>query len=84
MYMRHDITLFDGDGRERLLELALAYRAFAVENEALHGLMFERAAPDFVPSDDSRLAGLGTFEALTGRETPTWCGRLCTASSRSS
>ena len=35
---------------------------FAVDNEALYGLMFERATPDFVPSDTSRLAGLSTFE----------------------
>ncbi len=29
--------------------------------------MFERAAPDFVPSDDSRRAGLSTFEMLATR-----------------
>jgi hypothetical protein len=29
--------------------------------------MFERAAPDFVPSDASRLAGLSTFEMLATR-----------------
>ena len=56
-----------GDGRRELLDFALAYRAFAIENEALYGLMFERAAPDFVPSDASRLAGLSTFETLTTR-----------------
>ena len=33
-------------------------------NEALYGLMFERAAPDFIPSDASRMAGLTTFEML--------------------
>lgn len=54
-----------GAGRRHLLDFALAYRSFAVENEALYGLMFERAVPDFVPSDDSRLAGLSTFETLT-------------------
>jgi AcrR family transcriptional regulator len=56
-----------GRDRQELLELALAYRAFALDNEALYGLMFERAAPDFVPSDASRLAGLATFEMLAGR-----------------
>jgi AcrR family transcriptional regulator len=57
----------DGQGRQELLSFALAYRAFALDNEALYGLMFERATPDFVPSDASRLAGLATFEMLVAR-----------------
>ncbi len=57
----------DDRGRPGLLAFALAYREFALDNEALYGLMFERAAPDFVPSDDSRLAGLETFEMLAAR-----------------
>jgi AcrR family transcriptional regulator len=57
----------DGQGRQELLEFALAYRTFALENEALYGLMFERASPDFVPSDASRLAALSTFEMLATR-----------------
>jgi len=57
----------DGQGRQALLEFALAYRQFALDNEALYGLMFERAAPDFVPSDASRVAGLTTFEMLAAR-----------------
>src|SRR3954464_15588250 len=57
----------DGRGREELLAFALAYRAFALDNEALYGLLFERAAPDFVPSDASRLAGLSTFQMLASR-----------------
>ena len=56
-----------GDGREELLAFALAYRAFALDNEALYGLMFERGTPDFIPSDDSRMAALGTFEMLHER-----------------
>ena len=56
-----------GDGRQELLAFALAYRAFAVDNEALYGLMFERATPDFIPSDASRMAGLVTFELLVAR-----------------
>src|SRR5215213_2734870 len=56
-----------GDGRHRLLAFALAYRGFALDNEALYGLMFERATPDFVPSDESRMAGLRTFELLAQR-----------------
>src|SRR4051794_5138439 len=57
-----------GGNREReLVAFALAYREFALGNEALYGLMFERGTPDFVPSDDSRMAGLETFEMLVGR-----------------
>src|SRR3954471_8202614 len=56
-----------GGGRAELLAFALAYRAFALDNEALYGLMFERAAPDFLPSDTSRLAALSTFEMLVTR-----------------
>jgi AcrR family transcriptional regulator len=56
-----------GRGQQELLAFALAYRAFAVDNEALYGLMFERATPDFVPSDASRMAGLATFEMLAAR-----------------
>jgi len=57
----------DGDARQELLAFALAYRAFAIEHEALYGLMFERATPDFAPSDASRLAALATFEMLATR-----------------
>ena len=57
----------DGQSREALVAFSLAYRGFALENEALYGLMFERAAPDFVPSDASRLAGLSTFQMLASR-----------------
>src|SRR3954454_24821517 len=57
----------DGQGGQELLAFALAYRAFALDNDALYGLMFERATPDFVPSDASRLAGLGTFQMLATR-----------------
>ncbi len=57
----------DGQGPRELRAFALAYRAFALDNEALYGLMFERATPDFVPSDASRMAGLATFEMLATR-----------------
>ncbi len=57
----------DGNGAQELRAFALAYRAFALDNEALYGLMFERATPDFVPSDASRMAGLATFEMLATR-----------------
>lgn len=58
-----------GHGRRELLTFALAYRAFALNNEALYGLMFERATPDFAPSDASRLAGLANFTTLVARVT---------------
>ncbi len=64
---RLDSVPADGQGRQGLLAFALAYRAFALDNEALYGLMFERASPDFVPSDTSRLAALSTFEMLATR-----------------
>jgi AcrR family transcriptional regulator len=57
----------NGQRRHELLEFALAYRQFALDNEALYGLMFERGAPDFVPSDASRMAALTTFEMLAAR-----------------
>src|SRR5215218_352357 len=56
-----------GQARQELVAFALAYREFALDNEALYGLMFERATPDFVPSDTSRMAGLKTFEMLAER-----------------
>jgi AcrR family transcriptional regulator len=64
---RLNSVLSEGEARRELLAFAKAYRAFALENEALYGLMFERAAPDFVPSDASRMAGLATFELLASR-----------------
>ena len=57
----------EGQDRQELVAFAMAYRGFALDNEALYGLMFERATPDFVPSDASRLAGLATFEMLATR-----------------
>jgi AcrR family transcriptional regulator len=56
-----------GNSEQELLAFALAYRDFALDNEALYGLMFERGTPDFIPSDDSRMAGLKTFEMLAQR-----------------
>ena len=64
---RLDSVPSDGQRPHDLLAFALAYRAFALDNEALYGLMFERATPDFIPSDASRLAALSTFEMLTAR-----------------
>src|SRR3954471_19435646 len=57
----------EGNAEQELVAFALAYREFALQNEALYGLMFERGTPDFVPSDDSRMAGLATFGMLAER-----------------
>jgi hypothetical protein len=43
------------------------YRRFALENESLYALMFERAVPGFVPGDASRRSGLGAFQELVAR-----------------
>jgi AcrR family transcriptional regulator len=64
---RLDSVPADRQGQQGLMAFALAYREFALDNEALYGLMFERATPDFVPSDTSRLAALSTFEMLATR-----------------
>ncbi len=56
-----------GNGQQELVAFALAYREFALDNEALYGLMFERGTPDFIPSDDSRMAALATFQMLATR-----------------
>ena len=64
---RLEAVISAGDGQQGLLAFALAYRGFALDNDALYGLMFERGTPDFVPSDDSRMAGLKTFELLVQR-----------------
>src|SRR3954462_2690596 len=56
-----------GNRERELVAFALAYREFALGNEALYGLMFERGTPDFIPSDESRMAGLKTFEMLVQR-----------------
>jgi AcrR family transcriptional regulator len=65
--LRERLDRIPPEGRDGLVEFALAYRQFALDNEALYGLMFERATPDFVPSDASRMAGLTTFEMLQAR-----------------
>lgn len=55
------------DSRRHLLALTLAYRAFALDNEALYGLMFERAIPEFIPSKASRLESLVSFQLFVER-----------------
>jgi AcrR family transcriptional regulator len=54
-----------GDPIRRILDLALAYRRFALANPALYALMFERPIPDFDPSPTLRREALdATFGLL--------------------
>jgi AcrR family transcriptional regulator len=53
------------DPSEHVVQLALGYRRFALDNPALHGLMFERAMADFIPSHEARIEALAPYEQLT-------------------
>jgi AcrR family transcriptional regulator len=53
------------DPLEHVVHLGLAYRRFALDNPALHGLMFERAVDDFIPSREARLESLAPYDQLT-------------------
>jgi AcrR family transcriptional regulator len=48
------------DGLADLLEVALAYRRFALENPARYALMYERSVHDFDPDPELRKAVVGT------------------------
>ena len=48
------------DPREALVELLQEYRAFALANPGLYGLLFERALPGFDPSLEARSTALDT------------------------
>ncbi len=50
----------DPDPLRRILDLALAYRRFALANVALYAFMFERPVPDFDPSPALRREALET------------------------
>ncbi len=56
-----------GDRRADLLAFMVAYRSFALRNEALYALMFERAVPGFVPSAESWNAPENTYDLLVER-----------------
>lgn len=47
-----------------LLELGLAYRASAVAEPHLYGVMFGRPVPEFIPDGDDAALALGTLEHL--------------------
>ena len=60
------------DPAEAVLELLASYRAFALANPGLYGLLFERVLPGFDPSPEVRSTALDTtFGLLT-----TQAGRL--------
>jgi AcrR family transcriptional regulator len=53
------------DRFDHVIRLAVAYRRFALDNPALHGLMFERAVADFTPSRAARVESLAPYTLLT-------------------
>jgi AcrR family transcriptional regulator len=56
------------DPAEAVLELLGAYRAFALANPGLYGLLFERVLPGFDPSPEVRNTALDTtFGLLAGQ-----------------
>jgi AcrR family transcriptional regulator len=57
-----------GDASEAVLGLLEAYRAFALANPGLYGLLFERVLPGFDPSAEVRSTALDTtFGLLTSQ-----------------
>ena len=60
------------DPAEAVLQLLGAYRAFALANPGLYGLLFERVLPGFDPSPEVRGTALDTTFALLTTQT----GRL--------
>ncbi|WP_370936255.1 TetR/AcrR family transcriptional regulator [Amycolatopsis sp. cg13] len=55
-----DVPRSDGDGIADLVEVALAYRRFALESPARYGLMFERSVHDYDPDPALRSGVLRT------------------------
>lgn len=57
----------DGDAIRHVLDLALAYRRFAIANPALYAFMLEQPVPDFDPDPNLRAEMLdATFGLLVG------------------
>ena len=60
--------LFDGIGSDDplddLAEAGRRYRAQALAHPALYSVMFERAVPEYVPSDEAKAHAAASFEAL--------------------
>jgi AcrR family transcriptional regulator len=57
-------TVPDGDPLERLIALGHAYRENAIENPTYYGVMFGRAIPGFVPSEEALLEAAPTLQTL--------------------
>ena len=60
------------DPAQAILEMLEAYRAFALANPGLYGLLFERVLPGFDPSPEARSTALDTTFGLLA----TQAGRL--------
>jgi AcrR family transcriptional regulator len=54
----------DEDAIRHVLDLALAYRRFAIANPALYAFMFEQPVPDFDPNPNLRVEVLDTTFGL--------------------
>jgi hypothetical protein len=54
-----EVTAQDGPVRQKLEQAMTTYMRFAQENPDLYQLMFQRPAPDFVPSAASMAVSLG-------------------------
>ena len=52
------------EGRRPLDRIAHEYRTWALGNPTQYMVMFGRAVPDYVPSDEARVIAIGTFEDL--------------------
>lgn len=56
------------DPAEAVLQLLHAYRAFALANPGLYGLLFERVLPGFDPSPEARSTALDTTFGLLANQ----------------
>jgi AcrR family transcriptional regulator len=56
-----------GDPLEDMRQCGLAYRRNALENATYYLVMFARAVPGFVPSDEAKMVSHASFERLVER-----------------
>ena len=56
-----------GDPLEDMHRCGLAYRRNALENATYYMVMFARAVPGFVPSDEARIVSYASFQRLAER-----------------
>jgi AcrR family transcriptional regulator len=56
-----------GDPLHDLEQVGVAYRRWALENATTYGVMFNRAVPDFTPSDEAKAVSIGTFTVVVDR-----------------